>query len=110
MEKKIDRANRKFDEFIVLALSVSKETIADYAELARLYDKVCSLSSRACAKCVHESAKQLAVACSAPNIETYMEIMNEAIGMLASGVDQSDVVFHFDVKVAKEYGRMKDGK
>lgn len=109
-QNKIDRAARKLAEFIVSALYVGRGKVEEYAELARLYDEVCSLSSRTCAECVHESAKQLAVARSAPNYTTYMEIMNEAIGMLARGVDQSDVVYHFDLKVAKEYGRAEDGK
>ena len=109
-QNKIDRAARKFAEYIVSALSVSRETIAEYEEMARLYNEVYSLSSRACAECVHESAKQLAAARSAPAHTTYMAIMNEAIGMLSRGDNQSDVVYHFDMKVAKEYGRMDDGK
>jgi hypothetical protein len=32
--------------------------------------------------------------------------MEEAIQMLARGDNQSDVVYHFDMMVAKEYGRI----
>ena len=108
-QNKIDRAARKFAEYIVSVLSVSRETIAEYEKMARLYDEVYCLSSRACAECVHESAKQLAAARTAPTLTTYKAIMNEAIGMLARGDDQTDVVYHFDMKVAKEYGRIEDG-
>jgi hypothetical protein len=109
-QNKIDRMARKLAECIVSALSVSKETIAECEEMARLYNEVYSLSSRACAECVHESAKQLAAARTAPGFETYTEIMNEARGMLARGDNQSDVVYHFEMKVAKEYGRAEDDK
>lgn len=109
-QNKFDRRARKIAECIVSALHVKQQKLAEYAEMARLYNEVCSLSSRACAECIDYCAKQLVYARTAPVIETYTAIMNEAIAMLARGDDQSDVVWHFDMKVAKEYGRMKDGK
>ena len=80
--------------------------LEEHAEMARLYNEVCSLSSRACAECVSDSARQLSYARSVKNIDTYTAVMNEAIQMLARGDNQSDVVYHFDMMVAKEYGRI----
>ena len=103
-QNKFDRKVRKIAECIVSALHVPQQKLAEYAEMARLYNEVCLLSSRACAESVHDSAKQIACARSAPCLETYSAIMNEAIKMLARGDNQSDVVWYFDMKVAKEYG------
>ena len=80
--------------------------LEEHAEMARLYNVVCSLSSHACAECVSDSARQLSYARSGKNIDTYTAVMNEAIQMLARGDNQSDVVNHFDMMVAKEYGRI----
>ena len=80
--------------------------LEEHAEMARLYNEVYSLSSRACAECVSDSAKQIASARTAKTIVTYKAIMEEAIQMLARGDNQSDVVYHFDMMVAKEYGRI----
>ena len=82
------------------------DTLAEHAEMARLYNEVYSLSSRACAECVSDSARQMANARTAKTIVTYKAIMEEAIAMLARGDNQSDVVYHFDMMVAKEYGRI----
>lgn len=82
------------------------ETLAEKAEMARLYNEVYSLSSHVCAECVSQSAKQLAAARTAPGHITYIGVMNEAIEMLANGYSQSDVVFHFDMMVAKEYRKI----
>ena len=82
------------------------DTLAEHAEMARLYNEVCSLSSRACAECVSDSAIQMANARTVKTIVTYKAIMEEAIQMLARGDNQSDVVHHFDMMVAKEYGRI----
>lgn len=81
-------------------------TLAEHAEMARLYNEVYSLSSRACAECISDCAKQMACARTAKTIVTYKAIMEEAIAMLARGDNQSDVVYHFDMMVAKEYGRI----
>lgn len=86
-------------------LLLLKTIMAEEAEMARLYNEVYSLSSRACAECVSASAKQLAAARTAPGYITYISVMNEAIKMLARGDNQSDVVYHFDMMVAKEYGK-----
>ena len=75
--------------------------LQEHAEMARLYNEVYSLSSRACAECVSNSARQLSYARSGKNIEIYMSVMNEAIQMLARGDNQSDVVNHFDMMVSK---------
>ena len=80
--------------------------LEEHAEMARLYNEVYSLSSRACAECVSDSAMQMANARTAKTIVTYKAIMEEAIAMLARGDNQSDVVHHFDMMVAKEYGRI----
>ena len=82
------------------------DTLAESAEMARLYNEVFSLSSRACAECVSDSAMQMANARTTKTIITYKAIMEEAIQMLARGDNQSDVVYHFDMMVAKEYGRI----
>lgn len=82
------------------------DTLAEQAEMGRLYNEVCSLSSYACAECVSDSARQLACSRSEKNIVIYTAVMNEAIQMLARGDNQSDVVNHFDMMVAKEYGRI----
>ena len=80
--------------------------LEEHAEMARLYNEVYSLSSRACAECISDSAMQMANARTAKTIVTYKAIMEEAIAMLARGDNQSDVVYHFDMMVAKEFGRI----
>jgi hypothetical protein len=109
-QNKIDRMAQMLAKRIVSALAVPQQKLAEYGEMARFYNEVYSLSSRACAECVHDSARLIADARSAPGIETYTAIMNEAIGMLARGDNQTDVVWYFEMKVAKEYGRAEDGK
>ena len=81
------------------------QTLEEYAEMARLYNEVCSISSVACANCLSDSAKQIAYARPAKTIGTYKAIMEDAIKMLARGDNQSDVIYHFDMMVVKEYGR-----
>ena len=93
-------------KYCVAAYQGYSETLAEHAEMARLYNEVYSLSSRACAECVSDSARKLSYARSAKTIDTYTAVMNEAIQMLARGGNQSDVVNHFDMMVAKEYGRI----
>ena len=107
----LDRIGRLLLEsgkIVTLCFNHLSGELAERADMARLYNEVYFLSSRACAESVHESAKQIAAARLEPRFLTYKAIMNEAIAMLARGDSQSDVVFHFDVKVAKEYGRMDD--
>ena len=93
-------------KYCVAAYQGYADTLAEHAEMARLYNEVCSISSVACADCVSDSARQLSYARSRKNIDTYTAVMNEAIAMLARGDNQSDVVNHFDLMVAKEYGRI----
>ena len=88
-------------KYCVSAYQGYADTLAEHAEMARLFNEVCSLSSLACAECVSNSARQLSYARSGKNIEIYMSVMNEAIQMLARGDNQSDVVNHFDMMVSK---------
>lgn len=94
------------DKHCVSAYQGYAGALAEHAEMERLYNVVCSLSSHACAESVSDSARQLSYARSGKNIEIYTSVMNEAIQMLARGDNQSDVVNHFDLMVAKEYGRI----
>ena len=93
-------------KYCVAAYQGYADTLAEHAEMARLYNEVCSLSSHACAECVSDSAMQMANARTAKTVVTYKAIMEEAIQMLARGDNQSDVVYHFDMMVAKEYRRI----
>lgn len=93
-------------KYCVVAYQGYEDTLAEHEEMARLYNEVCSLSSRACAECISDSAMQMANARTEKTIVTYKAIMEEAIAMLARGDNQSDVVYHFDMMVAKEYGRI----
>lgn len=100
---------RTVREIIAPAYVSFFENLDEQAEMARLYNEVYALSSRACAECIDDSAKQLAAARTCKTVETYTAVMEEAKAMLAKGCDQSDVVYHFDIMVAKEYGRFTDG-
>ena len=106
MSASLKRICQDIAKYCVSAYQDYSETLAEHAEMARLYNKVYSLSSRSCAECVSDSARQLSYARSVKNIDTYTAVMNEAVQMLARGDNQSDVVNHFDMMVAKEYGRI----
>lgn len=106
MSASLKRICQDIAKYCVSAYQGYSETLAEHAEMARLYNEVCSISNRACAECVSDSAMQIANARTAKTIVTYKAIMEEAVQMLARGDNQSDVVHHFDMMVAKEYGRI----
>ena len=106
MSASLKRICQDIAKYCVSAYYDYSETLAEHAEMARLYNEVCSLSSRACAECISDSAMQMVNSRTAKTIVTYKAIMEEAIQMLARGDNQSDVVYHFDMMVAKEYGRI----
>jgi hypothetical protein len=81
------------------------EVFRDMMEMGRLFDDVYCLSSRACAESIDQSARKIAAARLSPAMDTYTEVMEKAVAMLARGDGQAEVIRHFDMMVEKEYGR-----
>lgn len=104
MVNKVKSAAIEMVKYCAMAYNGYMEVIEEYAKMVELYNAVYSLSSRACAESVSDSARRIAYARPAKNVVTYTEVMEEAIRMLSEGMSQQDVVYHFDMEVAKEYG------
>lgn len=92
---------------IKLATSTFKEfteQIERYAKCCEAENRLASVSSDAFVRAFSDTAKQICYCKTTPFLNNYLPLIDEAIEMLASGEEEAEVLWYFDILLQNERG------
>ncbi len=88
--------------FCVSAYRNYSTILNDYAKMCEADNKIMSISSGAFFRCFSDVAKQISYTKASKNADTYCDLANKAVEMLASGTSEVDTLYYFDELLRKE--------
>ena len=87
--------------YCVGAYTEFSQALQDVADYNEMKNKVASLSDYRFADAFFYTANRIAASRTAPNKETLRELCDKAMEMLASGTEQAEVLWYFDILLEK---------
>ena len=88
----------------VIAFHDFQSSLNDTARMCEADNKIYSISSGAFCRAFSDIAKQICYTRKDIFADTYCSLAEEAISMLASGIPEKDVLWHFDRILIRERG------
>lgn len=99
---KIPETIKQMAKLCVSAYNDFNTTIEDFNKRCEVKNQIASLSNYLFADAFDYIANAICERRSTPNTETYISLGNKAMELLASGVDQADVLDYFDELLERE--------
>lgn len=101
---KLSKAMSRFVSNSKIVYGGILETLKQQGEICEMINKLMCVSDRDFALAFTDVAKQICYCKSEPFHETFISLTQEAIHMILSGVEETDVLIHFDEILEKMKG------
>ena len=99
---KIKSIIKNFSGLCISAYQAYSVALNDCTRMCDAQNKVLSVSSGAFCRCFNDVARQISYARANKSSDTYCELAEKAVELLASGKSEAETLYYFDKMLRKE--------
>lgn len=102
ISEKIKTITKNFGSLCVTAYNDYLTALNDYTRMREAENQILSVSSAAFCRCFNDVARQICSASANKTADTYCELAEKAVELLASGKGKAETLYYFDEILMRE--------